>query len=47
MMALFDQEEVFNTYVKNEVKEANKKTAIKFLKAGKCSIDEIRSLFPS
>ena len=50
MMALFDQEEVFDTYVKSERKEAareaKKETAIKLLKMGKCSIDEIRELFP-
>ena len=54
MMALFDQEEVFNTYVKSEVKEARreakkeatKEAAIKLLKMGKCSLDEIRELFP-
>lgn len=50
MMALFDQEEVFDTYVKSEVREAERKTkketAIKLLKMGKCSIDEIRELFP-
>lgn len=46
MMALFDQEEVFDTYVKSEVKEAKKETAIKLLKIGKCSIDEIREIFP-
>ncbi|MFG6392683.1 MAG: hypothetical protein K1W24_00625 [Lachnospiraceae bacterium] len=58
MMALFDQEEVFNTYVKSEVREAvrkaekktTKETAIKMainlLKTGKCSIDEIREIAP-
>ncbi len=54
MMALFDQEEVFDTYVKSEVKEAEKRTrketaietAVKFLKAGKCSVDEIRDIIP-
>ncbi|MCI9080298.1 MAG: hypothetical protein HFH68_15560 [Lachnospiraceae bacterium] len=58
MMALFDQEEVFDTYVKSERREAAKeaerrtrketavKTAVKFLKAGKCSVDEIRDIIP-
>ncbi|MCI9079081.1 MAG: hypothetical protein HFH68_09210 [Lachnospiraceae bacterium] len=49
MMALFDQEEVFNTYVKSEVREAEKKAekkaAIKLLKTGKCSIGEIKEIF--
>lgn len=49
-MALFDQEEVFNTYVKSEVREAKKEAikeaAIKLLKIGKCSIGEIMELFP-
>ena len=54
MMALFDQEEVFDIYVKSEKKEAareaaretSKKMAVKFLKAGKCSLDEIRDIIP-
>ena len=54
MMALFDQEEVFNTYVKSEVREAERRTekrarkemAINFLKAGKCSINDIREIVP-
>ncbi len=57
-MALFDQEEVFDTYVKSERREAAKeaerrtrketavKTAVKFLKAGKCSVAEIRDIIP-
>ena len=54
MMTLFDQEEVFDTYVKSEVREAEKRarketekrTAMKFLRAGKCSINEIMEFFP-
>lgn len=46
MMALFDQEEVFNTYVKSEVREARREMAINLLKTGKCSIDEIREIAP-
>lgn len=50
MMALFDQEKLFNTYVKSEVREAEKKAekkiAINLLKTGKCSIDEIREIAP-
>ena len=58
MMALFDQEEVFDTYVKSERMEAareaaeeaerrtRKETAVQLLKAGRCSVDEIGELFP-
>ena len=50
MMALFDQEEVFDTYVKRERKEAAreaaKKMAIELLKTGKCSINDIRGIAP-
>ena len=54
MMALFDQEEVFDTYVKSERREVAKKaerrtrkeTAVQSLKAGRCSVDEIGELFP-
>ncbi len=50
MMALFDQEEVFDTYVKSERKEAAretaKKMAIELLKTGKCSINDIRGIAP-
>ncbi len=50
MMALFDQEEVFDTYVKSERKEAErrtrKETVVQLLKAGRCSVDEIGELFP-
>lgn len=54
MMALFDQEEVFDTYVKSERREAakeaerrtRKETAVQLLKAGRCSVDEIGELFP-
>lgn len=54
MMALFDQEEVFDIYIKSERKEAareaekrtRKETAIQFLKVGKCSLDEIRDIIP-
>ncbi len=50
MMALFDQEEVFDTYVKSERKEAareaTKKMAIELLKTGKCSINDIRGIAP-
>jgi len=50
MMALFDQEEVFDIYVKSERKEAAretaKKMAIEFLKTGKCSINDIRKIAP-
>ncbi len=49
-MALFDQEEVFDIYVKSERKEAAretaKKMAIEFLKTGKCSINDIRKIAP-
>ena len=58
MMALFDQEEVFDTYVKSERREAAKKatkeaekrtrkeTAVQLLKAGRCTVDEIGEIFP-
>ncbi len=54
MMALFDQEEVFDTYVKSERREAakeaerrtRKETVVQLLKAGRCSVDEIGELFP-
>lgn len=50
MMTLFDQEEVFDTYVKSErkeaAKEATKKMAIELLKTGKCSINDIRGIAP-
>ena len=50
LLALFDQEDVFDTYVKSERKEAEirtrKETVFQLLKAGRCSVDEIGELFP-
>ena len=45
MMSLFDEEEVIRSYIKSERYEAEqdkaKKTAIRMIKAGKMSLDDI------
>ena len=50
MMTLFDEEQVLKAYVQSEkeeaVKKATKRNAIKMLKAGKITIDDIQEYYP-
>ena len=45
MMALFDEEKIMRTHVASEKKETARKAAVKMLKAGKITVDEVAEYF--
>ena len=45
MMALFDEEKIMRTHVAREKKETARKAAVKMLKAGKITVDEVAEYF--
>ncbi|MEH2942523.1 hypothetical protein VSQ32_06535 [Lachnospiraceae bacterium KK002] len=45
MMALFDEERIMRTHVASEKKETARKAAVKMLKAGKITVDEVAEYF--
>ena len=46
MMSLFDEEQIMRLYIKSERYEETKENALRLLKLGKISIDEVSDCFP-
>ena len=47
MMTLFDDEQIWKAYVKDIKEETERETAIKMIKKGKLSLEEIAEYVPS
>ena len=51
MLAMYDEKEILMEYIRSEKyeaeKEADQRTAIQMIKAGRMSVDEVTQFFPS